>query len=221
MASDLFVFDNMSFFSDNFSPFSDSSIDPQHDFFQTLEDNLNSNNYGTTASTIQETSADETANCLDQIAYAFLSSSPPSHQLENLSICQTPRNNFPNATFDQEYSGLEVKKEEYQVPFETIDVFNNSHVPQNCGNNTAEDVVKLMQRNYSSNSFDGKPNFLFHPRFDSLLEAPNLHSQVMTPPENNFATGQMRRVCSTGDLQVSPCMQKIIFTLFRSSFFSQ
>ncbi|XP_027080805.1 zinc finger protein CONSTANS-LIKE 1 [Coffea eugenioides] len=199
MASDLFVFDN-SFFSDPFSPFSDSSVDPQHDFFQTFEDSLNNrNNNDTNSNRIQENnSADETTYSLDQIASALSSSSPPSHQLENLSICQTAQN-FPNAN-DSDYFLLEViKTEEYQVPLETIAAFNNPFVPQN---NTADNVVKLMQRSYSSNSFDGKPNFFFHQRFDSLMESPNMQSQVMNPPENNLSTGQMRRVCSTGDLQV-------------------
>ncbi|KAL3498883.1 hypothetical protein ACH5RR_041615 [Cinchona calisaya] len=196
MASDLFVFDN-SFFSDPFSPFSDnSSIDPQHDLFQTFENNnLNySNNINIT---IQETSS------ADQIALsALLSSSPPiSHQLENLSICQTPHN-FPNPNNSEFF---EVKTEEYQeVPFEAnFTGFNNS----------AENVVnKLMQRSYSSNSFDAKQNFLFHPKFDSLLESPNLQSQAIPQPENYYASGQMRRVCSTGDLRVNTIQNKNILS---------
>lgn len=201
MASDLF---ENSFFSDPFSPFSDLSIDPQQEFFQTFEDNLNNNNTNSSNSNstaIQENSVDETTYSLDQIASALLSSSPPSHQLENLSICQTPHN-FPNAN-NSVYSPPPpevIKTEEYQAPFETISGFDNSFVPQN---NTAENVVTLIQRSYSSNSFDGKLNFLFHPRFDSLMESSNMQSQVLNPPENNFPSGQMRRVFSTGDLQVS------------------
>ncbi|KAL3499315.1 hypothetical protein ACH5RR_038408 [Cinchona calisaya] len=212
MASDLFLFDS-SFFSYPFSPnFSDSSsIDPtQQDFFQTFEDNNNNNH-----SIIQENNSvdDETTISLEQIASVlFSSSSPPSNQLENLSISQTTHN-FPNATNSDNYSPI--KTEEFQVPF------NNSFLPQN--NTTAENVVStgtLIQRSYSSNSFDdhiNKPNFLFHPRFDSFMEdSSNLHSQQILniPPDKNFSSCHMRRVCSTGDLQVmnNVPMKKILST---------
>ncbi|KAJ6714437.1 ZINC FINGER PROTEIN CONSTANS-LIKE 4 [Salix viminalis] len=59
----------------------------------------------------------------------------------------------------------------------------------------------MMQRSYSSNSFEGNPGFLFQPRFDSLLESPNYQGQALSLPENNFLAGHLRRVCSTGDLQ--------------------
>ncbi|KAG5249353.1 zinc finger protein [Salix suchowensis] len=76
---------------------------------------------------------------------------------------------------------LEVKTEECQLSFEK------------CG--------KMMQRSYSSNSFEGKPGFLFQPRFNTLLESPNYQSQALSLPENDFLAGQLRRACSTGDLQ--------------------
>lgn len=69
----------------------------------------------------------------------------------------------------------------------------------------AENVAKYMQRSYSSNSFDGKPGFLFQPRFDSVMETPNFQNQAasLSSPESSFLTTHMRRVSSTGDLQVS------------------
>ncbi|KAJ8526949.1 hypothetical protein K7X08_029426 [Anisodus acutangulus] len=136
-------------------------------------------------------------NCLiqetpnDQIA--LLSSSPPSHQLENLSLCQVGLDGFGD------YS---IKSEEFQVNFESD--FGDSNtllVPQSCGEN---DDVKLMQRSFSSNSFDNnKPSFsIFTPQFDSLIESPNLQTPaISSPDENSFSSGHMRRVCSTGDLQ--------------------
>nr|GMD62278.1 zinc finger protein CONSTANS-like [Ipomoea batatas] len=76
-----------------------------------------------------------------------------------------------------------------------------SFMPQSYG----ENAMKMMQRSFSSNSFEGRPsNFSpFQPQLDTLLESPNLHAQVLSSPENSsFSSGQMRRVCSTGDLQV-------------------
>ncbi|KAJ6905841.1 hypothetical protein NC652_023559 [Populus alba x Populus x berolinensis] len=59
----------------------------------------------------------------------------------------------------------------------------------------------MMQRSYCNNSIEGKPDFLFQPRFDTLLESPNYQSQALSSPENNFIAGQLRRVYSTSDLQ--------------------
>ncbi|CAI9094125.1 OLC1v1029814C2 [Oldenlandia corymbosa var. corymbosa] len=221
MASDLFVFDN-TFFSDPFSSFSDSPVDPHHhhDFFQTFDDNnLNdhsssSNNINNTSSSIinEENSVDETTITLDQIASALLSSSPPSDQLENLSICQTAHH-FQNANHS-DYSALEVKTEDYQSSFDAIITggFSSSSLL-----NTPENEVRMMQRSYSSNSFDGKPTgYIYHPRFDSLMESPNLQTNpVFTPSETNFSSsssGQMRRVCSTGDLQMKTTQARTILS---------
>ncbi|KAL2543484.1 CCT motif family protein [Forsythia ovata] len=62
---------------------------------------------------------------------------------------------------------------------------------------------KFMQRSYNSNSFDGKSNLLFYPPgFDGILvESQNFQKQVLNSPESGFYSGQIRRVCSTGDLQ--------------------
>lgn len=150
------------FFSDPFSPFCDSAIE----IFQSITTNQN---------------PVEESYSFNQFAPpSVLSSSPPSHQLENLSIYDTT----------QMQSGLEVKTE---VGF---DCYQNqtfmAHSYSGC-----ENVGKYMQRSLSSNCFDAKPGFLFQPQFqfDPLMESQDHNSENIN--------GQMRRVCSTGDLQTS------------------
>lgn len=188
MSSDLYTFDN--FFTDSFSPFCDPSIDI-----------LEANNYNP---------VDESAS-IDQFAHSLLSSSPPSNLLGNLSICQTNSNHLqtlaPNGY--QDFScldSMEVKSEDSLVGFDSSSSYNQIQqeplvLPDSYSG--VETVAKYMQRSYSSNCFDGKPGFSFQPRFDSVLESPNFHNQALSSPENSFFAGQMRRVCSTGDLQVS------------------
>ncbi|KAL8556771.1 hypothetical protein ACS0TY_004294 [Phlomoides rotata] len=137
MSSELFMLDN-SFFSDPFSPFP-----------EILQENK---------------IADDESTCLDEIASVLLSSSsPPSVQLESLSLSH----------FD--YS---VKTEESHLNFSG---FGNSF--------SFDETAALMQRSFSSNSFENKQSFSFHPQFDAVFES---HNQI----EN-----KIRRVCSTGDLQ--------------------
>lgn len=190
MSSDLFVFDG-SFFSDPFSPFNDSSV-PIDNILQSIPDNFSHENE------------------IEQIASSFFSSSPPSHQMENLSLCQNTHletaSNSPNGYGN--FSVLEVKTEESQIPICSAFDYSNSFVPSYGG---CENAVKMMQRSFSSNSFDGKPSFLFQPRLDSLMESPNFHTQVLSSPENSSSSGQMRRVCSTGDLQVGSFFQNSNF----------
>ncbi|KAK4365403.1 hypothetical protein RND71_016761 [Anisodus tanguticus] len=128
---------------------------------------------------------------IDQIA--LLSSSSPSHQLENLSLCQVGLDGFGDYA---------IKSEEFQVNFETdFGASNTLMVAQSCGENND---VKLMQRSFSSNSFDNnKPSFsIFTPQFDSLIEFPNFQTPALSSPdEKSFSSGHMRRACSTGDLQ--------------------
>ncbi|KAH9719468.1 CCT domain-containing protein [Citrus sinensis] len=186
MSSDLYTFDN--FFTDSFSPFCDPSVDI-----------LEANNYNP---------VDESAS-IDQFAHSLLSSSPPSNLLGNLSICQTNSNHLqtlaPNGY--QDFScldSMEVKSEDSLVGFDSSSSYNQIQqeplvLPHSYSG--VENVAKYMQRSYSSNCFDGKPGFSFQPRFDSVLESPNFHNQALSSPENSFFAGQMRRVCSTGDLQ--------------------
>lgn len=189
MSSDLYMFDN--FFTDSFSPFCDSSIDI-----------LEANNYNP---------VDESTS-IDQFAHSLLSSSPPSNLLGNLSLCQTDSNHLQTLAANgyQDIScldSMEVKSEDSLVGFDASSSSYNQIqqeplvVPHSYSG--VENVAKYMQRSYSSNSFDGKPGFFFQPRFDSVLESPNFYNQALSSPENSFLAGQMRRVCSTGDLQVS------------------
>lgn len=206
MAYDLSVLDN--FFSDSFSPpFADSSS--HEEIYQSLQQGI--------------------TNSIENLASELLSSSssstsPPSQQLENLSLHQTTNQSFhPNASdSDLDFSAnamMEVKTEEFhhhhhpppQIPleFETISFLLQNSVANNNNNNN-NNAVKLMQRSYSSNSFEdnyNKPNFLFNPpqpnHLDSVLESsPNYYwpssSQVLDSPHH----AQIRRACSTGDLQV-------------------
>lgn len=200
MSSELFVFDN-TFFADPFSP---SFIDSSHH-------HDDDDNYNTTISIFQDSNFTMPTNCLiqenlipvdDQIASALLlSSSPPSHQLENLSLCQVAN---PNSLVGlDDFADYSVKAEEFQVHFGSGSS-NPLMVPQSC----VENDVKLMQRSFSSNSFDNNNNnnkktsfSVFTPKFDSLIESPNFNTPALSSPENSFSSGQMRRVCSTGDLQ--------------------
>ncbi|GLT90865.1 hypothetical protein SLE2022_087810 [Rubroshorea leprosula] len=137
----------------------------------------------------------EESNSLDQFSSNFLPSSPPSSQLESLSIYQIPQmQSMSNGYGD--FGGLnclEVKNEEFRVEFDCA--YSNSFAPYSYSG--VDNVGKLMQRSFSSNSFEGKPGFSFQPCFDSLMESPNFQSS----PDSSFFSGQMRRVCSTGDLQ--------------------
>lgn len=231
MASDLFVFDSsfyqhsssdavsseadFLFADDQFSPFSDSAID----ILQALSDHptqqQNQNPVGE-------------SHLLDPISSALFSSSPPSQQLESLSLCQNQtttqfqqplENNNPNlgngfGNFSV-LDAFQVKNEECQMGFENAynQQFGGLHSYSGDG---AENVEKMMQRSYSSNSFDGKPGFVFQPRFDTLMESPNFQNQTLSSPENTFLAGQMRRVCSTGDLQVSTFLSKLTLFFFFS-----
>ncbi|CAI9779256.1 unnamed protein product [Fraxinus pennsylvanica] len=101
-----------------------------------------------------------------------------------------------------EYFVLEVKTKEDQFPFDCFSVYGNSILPE-IHDGAVESVVKFLQRSYSSNTFENKSNFLFQPRFDNPFQSPNLQNEMLNFLEGSFFSGQMRRVCSSGDLQVS------------------
>ncbi|KAI3723634.1 hypothetical protein L2E82_35388 [Cichorium intybus] len=89
---------------------------------------------------------------------------------------------------------LEVKTEESQLP-----LYDNYYY------GGSDNALKMM-RSYSSNSFQqGKSSngFIYQPKFDGLIESSNLHSQLLTSPDHSFSSSHMRRVCSTGDLQLT------------------
>ena len=130
-----------------FSPLYDSSSD------YNLQALLNSNQN-------QQNPVDE-FTCPDQLVSGLFPSSPPTDQLENLSLYQT--NQFPSLSFDpnlengyENFSSsncLEVKNEECQVDFDS------------AYSDVNENVAKYLQRSFSSNSL---PDFSFQPTFDSL-----------------------------------------------------
>ncbi|XP_062119567.1 uncharacterized protein LOC133834074 [Humulus lupulus] len=222
MSSDLFIYDGSFFnhsspaevvssepdlfFSEEFSPFSDSAID----IFQACSDH---NNHQTQQNPVEE------SHSLDQISSSILSSSsPPSHKLQSLNLYHSPtitttqlqNQNLSNG-FGINFSGLDsfsVKTEECQMGFEN-GYYGNNNFGGLCSSSSDNNVTKYIQRSLSSNSFDGKPGFSFSPQFDSLMESSNFQThhhhqhQALSSPEidNGFLSGQMRRVCSTGDLQ--------------------
>ncbi|KAG6636748.1 zinc finger protein CONSTANS-LIKE 2-like [Carya illinoinensis] len=143
----------------------------------------------------------------NQYSSTLLSSSP-SNQFESLNLYQTTHlqclpNGSDLANGSRNLSGLEdleVKNEEFQMGFESS--FNQAFAPHSYSGGD-ENVAKLRQRSYSSNCFDENPGFLYQPRFDSFIECSNFQNQALSPPENSFFSGQIRRACSTGDLQSS------------------
>lgn len=198
MSSDLFLFDDPFFrhsSSDMVSSAGDLSFisDSPIDIFQVISDDQNHQN-----------PADESQS-FDQYSPTLLSTSP-SQQLESLNLYQNSHVQcLPNGSdFENGFGnlsgleGLEVKNEECQMGFEST--FNQSFVPHNYSGG-AENVAKLMQRSFSTNCFDGKPGFVAQPRFDTLMESSNFQNKALSPPDNSYGE-QMRRVCSTGDLQV-------------------
>ncbi|XP_059444716.1 zinc finger protein CONSTANS-LIKE 2 [Corylus avellana] len=197
MSSDLFLFDHDPFYrhstSDMVSSDGDLTFIPDSplDIFQAISDSQN-----------QQNPVDE-SHSFDHYSSTLLSSSP-SHQFESLNLYQTTHlqwlqngSDFDNGLGNMSgLEGLEVKNEECQMGFESS--FNHqAFLPHSySGGGGAENVAKLMQRSYSSNSFDAKTGFLFQPRFDTLMESPSFQNQ-------EIFGGQMRRVCSTGDLQTT------------------
>ena len=150
----------------------------------------------------------EESHSFDHFSPLLVSSSSPSRQLDSLNHMQTHNLQcLPNVSgvpygFGNlsGLEGLEVKNEECQLGFESS--FSQAFVPQSYSCGTENVANKFMQRSYSSNCFEGKPSFLFQPHFDTFMESQNFQNQALSPPENSFLAGQMRRVCSTGDLQV-------------------
>ncbi|KAD4178383.1 hypothetical protein R6Q59_021974 [Mikania micrantha] len=189
MSFDLFEFEEC-FFTDSFSPLSDSSSINILKSFQENNCNLTHENLDPPSDEMDKITPTNTAITL-------LSSSPPSQQLESLSL-----NQMGNSVNSLDLCPLEVKIEESQLPFYDWYVNTNSFLPRSYGG--FENAVKMMQRSYSSKSFDGRLNgYRFQPKFDSLIESSNLQSQYLTSPDHGFSSSSshMRRVCSTGDLQ--------------------
>ncbi|PWA71742.1 CCT domain-containing protein [Artemisia annua] len=208
MSSDMLEFEGC-FFTDPFSPLSDtSSIDILKSFQE------NSYTFDPLSSTLTHENLDTQYDENDQITTStnsttLLSSSPPSHQLENLSLYQM--GNSVNSLY---LSPLEVKTEETQSQL----FFNDYHVNTNTflphSYSECDNVVKMMQRSFSSKSFDGRSNGLcLQPKLNGLIESSKMHSQVISSSDHGFSTSHMRRVCSAGDLQVSLFFMHVHFII--------
>ncbi|KAF5734234.1 hypothetical protein HS088_TW16G00679 [Tripterygium wilfordii] len=185
MSSDLFVVDGSSlyhhsspevvscdggdlqFFSDPFYSFGDSIVD---DIFQEISNIPN-----------HQSPLDESL-FVDKFGSGFLSSPSTTQKIESLSLYQTThlqqqltnRSNLTNGYGEfLGLDGLEVKTEECQGDgFESS--YNHSLLPHSYSSLGMKNTAKeLMQRSFSSKSFDGKPGFLFQPKFDTFLESPN------------------------------------------------
>ncbi|KAL2902545.1 Zinc finger protein CONSTANS, partial [Bienertia sinuspersici] len=150
------------------------------------------------------------AQSLDQIAHTLFANSPPSQQLETLSLHQHQQTqmgglgnvfNNDNNNNNNNYSVVSdsIKSEDFQLGFDYPPGSYNSYFVNNNNNyDGSESMLKFMQRSYSSNSFEGKPSFWFQPKFNTLLEVQNFQPEI----SSSFSNGHMRRVCSTGDLPV-------------------
>jgi len=121
---------------------------------------------------------------LDPFSPSFFSFSPPTDQ--NQPLCNE---SFSAFDFSQ------VKNEESQISIDYYN-YNNQFLPHSYSGD--ENVSKYMQRSFSSNSFEKKPSFLFQTRHDNLVDSSKFQRHDLSSPENS-----LRRVCSTGDLQVN------------------
>ncbi|CAN6934173.1 unnamed protein product [Brassica oleracea] len=138
-------------------------------------------------------SVDESLNIFDHFTPHILSSSLPSDLLGTLTLSpQIPTGLYPDFSdgvkTEQFYGGSDHNQTE------TVASMARSY-------SAVENAGRYMQRSFSTNSVEGKPNqipFNNVPIMDSL----NLHFNGLKSPENDFFSGQMmRRVYSTGDLQ--------------------
>ncbi|KAK8285418.1 hypothetical protein V6Z12_D08G223100 [Gossypium hirsutum] len=112
------------------------------------------------------------------------------YNLQSLMTQQNPMDES-NSNEYQSSSSLSfpaVKNEESLVDFDSA--FN------------IDNVANYLQRSFSSNSFETKPNFPFQTAPNSLMEPQNFRGQTaFSLPENTFFAAHMRKVSSTGDLE--------------------
>lgn len=157
-------------------------------------------------SNVAHDNSNSNSNSLDPFSPSFFSFSPPSSHLESLSLYHgnrvQPLSNGQNVanefgTFSA-FDGSEVKTEETQLGVDCV--YAQQLLPHSYSG--AENFSRYMQRSFSSNSFEAKPGFLSQPHTDTLVDSPKFQRHDLSSPEDTLFTGQMRRVCSTGDLQV-------------------
>ncbi|XP_010545551.1 PREDICTED: uncharacterized protein LOC104817876 isoform X2 [Tarenaya hassleriana] len=206
MASDLYIFGGGSssssicrhsspeMFSSDTTVATDLPFLRNNDLYPSYLDALNSitdNSYNP---------VDESLCLFDHFAPPLLSSSPPSHQLESLTLSQPIHSN--SAVFSngfQDFSGFGISDVKTELFFDASGYNQTGAAALMARSYSAvENVGKYMQRSFSSNSVEAKPGFQFN---YPLVEPSNLHNQTLSSPENGFLSGHMRRVCSTGDLQ--------------------
>ncbi|KAJ0255179.1 Uncharacterized protein HA466_0099720 [Hirschfeldia incana] len=136
---------------------------------------------------------DESLNIFDHFTPHILSSSPPSDILGTLTLShQIPTGLYPDFSDG-------VKREQFYGGSGHNQTETVASMARSYG--AVENAGRYMQRSFSTNSVDGKPNqipFNNVPITDYL----NLHYNTLKSPENDFfSTQMMRRVYSTGDLQ--------------------
>lgn len=162
-------------------------------------------------------------NSLDPFSPSFFSFSPPSSHLESLSLYHAnhvqPLSNGQNLANEfgsfSAFDGSEVKTEECQMGVDYV--YGQQLLPHSHSYSGAENFSKYMQRSFSSNSYEGKPAYS-DPREDS----PKFQRHEMSSPEDNTVFGgQMRRVCSTGDLQVKLKTPRSFFFIINYTIFFQ
>ncbi|KAL8216710.1 hypothetical protein R6Q57_023547 [Mikania cordata] len=190
MSSETYEFDGC-FFNDVFSPFNEFSS--AIDILQAFQENNYSSNPLLTSSSSSSPplTSHENLDETDQIILpTLLSTSPPSNQLENLSLYQK---GIPVTSSNEALDFCPVKIEKSQLP---------SYDQYYCGGSDYN-AFRMMQRSYSSNSFQqqGSNGVPYQPEFNGLIDSQNLDSLVLTSPDHCFSSTHMRRVCSTGDLQ--------------------
>lgn len=140
---------------------------------------------------------------------SFFSFSPPSTFLQNLTLQTLHQSktilpeNLPSPETEFRNSSVldEKTDEECKMVLHSSDYSHNQHLAfQSYITTESENVAKLfMQRSFSNNSFDGKQSCLVQPHAN---ETPFIQTQALSSPDHTFFTSQMRRVCSTGDLQI-------------------
>ncbi|KAG4999004.1 hypothetical protein JHK87_020076 [Glycine soja] len=194
MSSDLYAFDTTLYSHSNSDLVSSDGvrdlplISESFPFFANSQENCNNN---------------ALSNALDPFSPSFFSFSPPSSHLESLSLYHANRlqslSNGQNLANEfgsfSAFDGSEMKTEECQMGGDYA--YSQQLLPHSYSG--AENFSKYMHRSFSSNSYEGKPAYS-DPREDS----PKFQRHEMSSPDDNTVFGgQMRRVCSTGDLQES------------------
>ncbi|XP_030474961.1 zinc finger protein CO3-like [Syzygium oleosum] len=176
--------DLLQFVPDPLSPFNDSYIDIFHEISSSASEN-------------QDPVPKSPHMC--NPAAAIFSASPPSQELEHLSLrrgtqLQQLSKHAPDYSNGFSGSTQEIKADRECHGRASYDSEAFEFVPHSYSG-CEDNVGKYMQRSYSTNFFNGTRPHLLQP--PPRVDLPNISS-----PESCFFSGQMmRRVYSTGDLQ--------------------